>query len=310
MLRERLFSIFCIAMLLASNVSAAVLSAPAYLQAPPDNSPQSDIETAVAQGYVCRLSGQSDLDGQRLLNLLNDGFVGENISSGEKPPENREYLDNNKLFVPIDNETAVKTELAGAKIEPREIQHLIGDSFSGPFSVGMVLDDTIRIGRCENLKDKNLPCPVTEKSLQFRNDGEGIQSDFKSAWTAIKNAIPALKDKNIESLGEEDYKAIRGSLGLPDANSGNFDNALALSDENSDELIEYKRKLAPLLQIQYLPPPSMRFQGQTAIQAPAPSAFTRCLTSTTTRFSLQTWCFPTASPRLCTGLRRRSGLLQ
>lgn len=244
---------FVVLLVLAANVSALYLSAQSIYFQGSDNEgflPESariTVKELEEEGFTCRLGGQTPEESQNILDLLNDGFVGENISSGEKPPEKREFLDNNNIFVPVDDKTAVKTEVASAKIQPRELQHLVGDSFLGPFAFGLVLDDTVRIGKCEGLEDKNLPCPVTEKSLQLRNDGEGIVSDFRSAKKALVDAVPWLKDKSMKELSDKEFEVLRKDLGLKDANKTEFEDTIALMDENNDKIIQFKRKVSSII---------------------------------------------------------------
>src|SRR3989338_6976930 len=68
------------------------------------------------------------------------GFDGNAISSGTPANSERDALDSNKIIITAQDEnTAIKAEIPSEKIDPFEVQHLLGDYGKGAFAFGLVL---------------------------------------------------------------------------------------------------------------------------------------------------------------------------
>ncbi len=135
------------------------------------------------------------------------GFDGNAISSGTPANSDRDALDSNKIVLTSeDTNTAVKAEIPSEKISPFEVQHLLGDYGKGAFAIGLVLDDSLRTGRCKNLGT----CPLTGSNLKLRNSGTGFIEETKSI---LADFIDGNKYR-IEALTEEDRKLIDAQLYL------------------------------------------------------------------------------------------------
>ncbi len=192
--------------------------------------------------FTCDVGQLSTEDSFRILELLKKGFLGTQFDSNGKAAEG-DRLENPIVIIPLDKKSgkAQKVKLADRKFDIKNAIHLSDNWINGPYAFGMVLTDTLRIGRCLNLKDKNIPCPLSEKQLSLRNSGTGIKSDFKPMWEFLKNLIPSLKDKDVEDLTDEDYRRIREQLGLPKSAEEDIKVRLAFSDLNDANIETYVR---------------------------------------------------------------------
>ena len=108
-------------------------------------------ETAAAEttAFSCELSSLSQAEAQQIQELLREGFVGEELSSGTEPNEDRDKLMANEVILtdPDNNEAALKHSLADEKIEPFEVAHLLNNYVKGAFAFGLVLDDSVPFNR-------------------------------------------------------------------------------------------------------------------------------------------------------------------
>ncbi len=209
-----------------------------------DNS--AEAEKVERANYTCSIEGMSDLESQRILDALADGLLGSQIGSGTVPNPDREESPNSTLVIPLDQENATKVEVADEKFDVAEIQHLLNDNIHGAYSFGVVLDDTLRVGRCNDLEDKNLTCPLTEKSLNYRNSGTafnkeaGKVADFFTSLPLIEKLKSEGKSR-IEEMDEEDLARIAEETGIPEEQQQQFMDNLVLSDLNDSNIEAYVR---------------------------------------------------------------------
>jgi len=204
--------------------------------------------------YTCSMDGMTDLESQRLLEMLADGMMGNEIGSGTNPNTDRDILAQPTLIVPLDGEKAAKVEVANEKFDVVELQHLLNDNIHGAYSFGLVLDDTLRVGRCNDLEDKNLTCPLTEKSLNLRNSGTafnkeaGKVADFFTSLPLINKLKKEDKGSRVEDLSEADLERIAEETGISEENKQQFMDNLVLSDlndSNNEMYVRLNQKMIP-----------------------------------------------------------------
>ncbi|MDD5163657.1 MAG: hypothetical protein PHD95_05630 [Candidatus ainarchaeum sp.] len=150
-------------------------------------------ETVLLPGEIAKLKQAV----QSLDELNAKPFTGKAIEAPDAKktePADRDKLENSKIVLPTGNgNEAFLNTLPDLKFNPGEAPFLFNKSSQGPFAVGISLDDTLRIGRCEDLQsqlDKNQnSCPMIDRQLEFRNSGEGITQDFKNVWNDLKDWV-------------------------------------------------------------------------------------------------------------------------
>ncbi len=221
--------------------------------------------------FTCGLEEMPDADSQNFLDLLRDGFLGSDYKSDDGNNTPREELQNPTIIIPIDKEegTAQKIDLASQKFDANEAQHIMNDWIQGPYSYGLVLTDTLRVGRCVNLKDQNIPCPVEGKQLQYRNSGTGFSSDFKPIGEFFREAADSIRgtaesagekigekitgkdynfvDKDRDEWTDHDYERMRESMGLPENAQESLTEYAASSDFNETEVHTMSRTVEKMI---------------------------------------------------------------
>lgn len=233
-----IFVAVVIALLFNSNYTYALVAnqSVAFLQ----DSKSGTVEKRA--NFTCDIGQLSTEDSFNILKLLSEGFTGSELGSNGKTQE-QDKLENPVVIIPLDKESgqAQKVELADQKFDLNSAIHLSDNWINGPYAFGIVLTDTLRVGRCINLRDKNVPCPLAGKQLSLRNSGTGIKSDFKGIWETLKTLVPSIKDKNQEDLSDEDYRRIREQLGLPESAEEDLKMRLAFTDLNDANIESYVR---------------------------------------------------------------------
>jgi len=145
-------------------------------------------------------------------------FTGKEITTPEAdkstlPLKDREKLENSQIIIPTGvGKDAILSNMPNSKFSPGEapILNLKGN---GPFAIGISLDDTLRVGRCEDIAtqiDQN-SCTMTDKRMQLRNSGEGITQDFKNVFSDLGDWVGFGENMN-EQLGDSQTQAIQTAL--------------------------------------------------------------------------------------------------
>ena len=134
---------------------------------------------------VCKVSRLSQKEVQdikdKLISDLN-GFRAEDISSGEKPKDQVDELAfNEAVFSTGDTREGVKVSVPTVEVEPEQFTPFTEKRVQGAFAVGVVLEDTLRVGRCTDDLRKQGKCSLEGDKLSLRNSGEGIVKDFLNA---------------------------------------------------------------------------------------------------------------------------------
>ena len=149
------------------------------------------------KGDVCEPAIKvSPEEAQKFLDVLKSGFVGSDINSGSgaDPAKKRNELPTDSLILqdPEDPSIAAKAKVENKEIEPFEVSHYLNTSIKGPFAFGLVLDDTLRAGKCD-APDEN--CWLTGGRLKLRNSGKGIVADVKPIKDFLGGAYSKLKSQ-------------------------------------------------------------------------------------------------------------------
>lgn len=182
----------------------------------PDSDEQAWAEFTPSTQDKCDV--ESDLtptDTQNLLDLLRNGFLGEELRSLDTedkaaeygvPEENLSEADknameeagvkevtevqrktspNDTLIIPDeDNKSASEVTVPTEEIYPIELTHLLNNHLTGAYAFGIVLNDSLRAARCTSLDANN--CAVNADNLKYRNSGAGIVSNVTNVWNDLR----------------------------------------------------------------------------------------------------------------------------
>ncbi|MDO8428690.1 MAG: hypothetical protein Q7S92_05755 [Candidatus Diapherotrites archaeon] len=277
------------------------------------------VNTPVGAQFACRTMPNNPQDVQRFMDLLNQGFLGNQIGSGQPANTNRDTLENSEIFDVIDPKTgkALKQEMPDQKFSALELQQWLNSGIKGAYSFGVILEDSLRVGRCpvaESIEDYNaLSCWMDETRLKYRNSGTGIVSDFKPLGQTLKDTaktfgrvlLPAsaekylgLDENGFETFTEDDHSKLRKLFGLPDSAQNSFQQNLVESgDADSVTLETYKRSTdSPILNSIL----TEKFNSQ--FQTTCSGSGTDCIISTYSMFDKYFNSYFSAEQVLSTGL--------
>ncbi len=123
-------------------------------------------------------------EANNILDVVKDGFTGAELDSGAPANEDREELLNNEVIVVTDDPdgAAAKAEMPNKKMEPWEMSHILNNRIDGAYAFGVVLEDTLRAGRCNDI-DYNVTCALTGGNLFVRTSGAGIVNNVRNVAT-------------------------------------------------------------------------------------------------------------------------------
>lgn len=270
--KEQCIAAFVLFLLINSQtVYAFQLGEKAYFEEDKEPNESKEKKKIPRTQFECNLEEMSASDSQNFLELLRDGFLGSEYGNNVPPKKQREKLENSTVIIPIDKEkgTAQKVNVADEKFDTNEAQHILNDWIQGPFSYGLVLTDTLRVGRCIGLKDHNIPCPLEGKQLSLRNSGTGFTSDFKPIGEFFGNLGEKIKtgaitvgeraagtvaredynwvNKEKENWTDQDYEKMRQAMGLPENAEESLKEYAASSDLNESEVHTMKRTIQQMI---------------------------------------------------------------
>lgn len=162
----------------------------------------------------CRVYSLTPQESQNILDLRRQSLGFDELNAGTEPDPYRKTLDNSNALIPdTAGELAIKQDFPNKEIRPEEVSWMFPLGGKGAFAVGVVLEDTLRIGKCEG--DAKDSCSVRDKGLTFKNDGEGIVSDFKNAAGILTEKLSSSsKDSPIDQK-TLDYLAAEAEMSAP-----------------------------------------------------------------------------------------------
>lgn len=163
-------------------------------------------------GFACSNTELSPLERNRLWDeTLRKGFVGKDLDAGTPANKNRQTLDQNNIIIPDkDGELAIKQKIPNEKIDPKEIAHLLNNFSTGAFAFGLLVNDSVRAGRCVSFQKG---CSVLGKNTELRNSGAGIVQNYKNVFSHLWKKFES-DDVNapVQGIAQNDLADIRASL--------------------------------------------------------------------------------------------------
>ncbi|MDD3976195.1 MAG: hypothetical protein PHN22_03490 [Candidatus ainarchaeum sp.] len=165
--------------------------------------------------------------------LLVSGFKVDLVGSDQKENTNRDTLEENDLLLTNKdtkaNDVVLQQEMPNQEINPLEVPALLGQACYGPFSYGINLENTLRVGRCSG--DENEPCYLEEVGLFRENGNNGFKDEFVSVG----------KDM-LDMIGINKIKEEAGDIINPEADF-EISEDMGIFSEMSYEQLEYIKSI-------------------------------------------------------------------
>ena len=189
---------------------------PTPLTTPPSTQPVLNPVSSDTNGQLaspgCTVSRLSPAEAAGVLSFTQDGFSGKSMGDG---------VDKNNPGRNLDGLKLIGQENGGDKAvsQTPPTQAAFADRFSwipgvitGPMGVGLVLDDTLRVGRCDGLPQEQ--CRINGNGLTYRTSGVGFKSDLGNALSSLTTAAGRLK----AGVSESEYAAMQNNIFQDDEN--------------------------------------------------------------------------------------------
>jgi len=181
---------------------------------------QTDL-TSLGSPTGCTVSKLTPKEAMDILDIAHSGFQGEKISDGTAPDKNNLMDLNGTQLVTKDNDgkTAIKVTPPTQATSASKYALFDGRTLSGPFGIGLVLDDTLRVGKCDYPTSEQDKCRIEGNGTEYRTSGTGLQAGFGNAFESLKDAA----SRKIQGVSEEEYQSMQNNF----------------LDNNQDNLISY-----------------------------------------------------------------------
>ncbi|MFH1224835.1 MAG: hypothetical protein V1676_03450 [Candidatus Diapherotrites archaeon] len=197
---------------------------------------------SLGTGKPCETKSLTPEESQNIMNLLKDGYVGREISSGAQADTDRDKLEQNKIVLTdpgrelgdvkkeitdTEKPQAAIVEQPNEKFDAWEISQFLNNSIKGAFAYGIVLEDSLRTARCEELSDPK--CSVSGANLKYRNSGAGIKADFVNVWKSMQNLWEG--DVKISAFTDEENDILKSAFQGEDKETFNMKVAQRLQSD-------------------------------------------------------------------------------
>jgi hypothetical protein len=160
-----------------------------------------------SSGFNCGIIELTDEEAQEIVSLAGEGFEGKEISDGSDTNDLSRDLEGVELVgKDNDGETAVKQAPPTKATHASKYSFLTKETILGPFGLGVVLDDTIRVGRCDGLTQEQ--CRIYGNGLNYRTSGKGISTMFSDASGTFSD----FSKQKVSGLTEEEYTEMQNQV--------------------------------------------------------------------------------------------------
>ncbi len=180
---------------------------------------------ATNASQTCAVSKLSPLEAKGIMDLTSQGFAGEKITEGDLADANKkndvkEITDASLVGKELGGDRAVKVDAPKYAAPADRFSFFNNQSINGPFGIGLIIDDTLRVGRCADLPEEQ--CRVFGSGLNMRTGGTGIKTDLVNAFDSVSS--DATKDAGTiasQNLSKEEYDKMKANY--LDFNTGDKD---------------------------------------------------------------------------------------
>lgn len=160
-----------------------------------------------SNGTSCVMSSLTPRESKAIMDITSDGFDGKILGDGIDTNEEGKKIDGAQIVgESSDGKNAVTQKPPNEMTDASRFKFFTDRRIQGPWGLGLVLDDTLRVGRCKDLQSQS--CWINDPGLSIRTSGVGFTSD-------IKNAIASLGDVSERakiSMTDGEYEKIKENV--------------------------------------------------------------------------------------------------
>ena len=172
----------------------------------------------------CVVSTLTPVEAKGILDITHNGFNAKAITDGNDTNNSKGIRDLGGVDL-IGKDTggkeAVKVSAPTIAVNANRFSFLAGTKFDGPFGIGLILSDTLRVGKCDYPANLQALCKIYGDGLSVRTSGNSFKSDLVNAFASAKSAFTGTNKSLAEnSLSPSDYNKLRSNY--LDTNSNDF----------------------------------------------------------------------------------------
>lgn len=159
------------------------------------------------QEFKCDVSALTPAESKAIMNLTKENFRGSQISDDKNDKATGVDLNDLKLIgEDNDGKTAVAQDAPSRAATSDRFSFLAGRTIDGPFGLGVVFEDTLRVGRCVDTAQEN--CRVYGNGLAYRTSGKGVANMLVSTSEKFEDFVK----KGVTNLSKEEYEAMQNQV--------------------------------------------------------------------------------------------------
>jgi len=183
--------------------------------------PDYNSSSTVAPG-TCSVSKLSPMEAKGIMDLTHEGFSGGSINDGKDTNNGkaRDIGDTELVGKDLDGKQAVKATAPNYAASADRFSFLNGRTLLGPFGIGLIMDDTIRVGRCAGLSQEK--CLINGQGLFVRTSGVGFKSDMVNAFESIKDTGKSIAEMTLSKADTNKMKSAYLDINSKDFLTGSF----------------------------------------------------------------------------------------
>jgi hypothetical protein len=159
-------------------------------------------------GFNCGVISLSDSEAKNIMDLTSQGFSGKTITDGSDANADGTDLGGLELVgASSDGKTAVKQAPPTKASSANRFSFFDKRIIDGPFGLGVIFDDTLRVGRCKDIGQEN--CKSYGNGLAYRTGGS---TGFSSVFVDAGGTFNDFALKTATNLDEEEYQKMQNQV--------------------------------------------------------------------------------------------------
>ncbi|MFA5764030.1 MAG: hypothetical protein WC915_04415 [archaeon] len=160
------------------------------------------------KGFNCGVIALSGSEAKNIMDLTSSGFSGEKITDGSDANADGTDLTGLKLVgAASDGKTAVTQAPPTQASSASRFSFFDKRIISGPFGLGLIFEDTLRVGRCKDIGQEN--CKSYGNGLAYRTGGS---TGFSSVFVDAGGTFSDFALKTASGLDEDEYTKMQNQV--------------------------------------------------------------------------------------------------
>jgi hypothetical protein len=173
-------------------------------------------KAATSSTQTCAVSKLTPTEAKGIMDLTSQGFIGEKMNTGDTNADTntkgdvKELKDASLVGKELGGDRAVKVDPPKYAAPADRFSFFNNQAITGPFGIGLIMSDTLRVGRCADLPQEQ--CRVFGDGLYMRTGGTGIKTDLVNAFDSISSdSTKSAGTVASQNLSAEEYEKMKAN---------------------------------------------------------------------------------------------------